>query len=76
MKYFLSKYSHTSDDLLAEVDVSHIGPENLAGIFGQEVETFVESYRVGSKEAATLREIAGIELDLSEGEYFLEVFGQ
>lgn len=75
MKYFLSKYSRTSDDLLTEFDVSDIGAENLAKIFGKEVEEFVDSYPVGPQETAALSEVAGIELDLSGGEYFLEVFG-
>ncbi len=74
MKYFLSMYSRTSDDLLTEFDVSHVGAEKLAQIFGQEVETFVDSYPVGSEEATALREV-GVELDLDKGEYFLEVFG-
>jgi hypothetical protein len=74
-KYSLSLYSRTSDALLAEVDISHVGPEKLASIFEQGLETFVESYPVGPKEAAALAEFPDIEIDLSAGEYFVEVFG-
>ena len=75
MKYAVSKYSKTTDELLRDIDVSHVGAENLAKIAGEEnVDDFVHVYPIGPKEAAELMEAAGIEIDLSEGDFFLEVF--
>jgi hypothetical protein len=74
MKYFLSKYSRASDDLIDELDVSHVGLERLAAIFEQDPGTFVDSYPVGRKEAEALAEFCEIEIDLEAGEYFIEVF--
>ncbi len=74
MKYILSTYSKTSGELVAELDVSDIGAEDLARIFGQDVRTFVESYPVGQKEAGEIADATGVDIDLNEGEFFLEVF--
>jgi hypothetical protein len=74
VNYRVSKFDSETDMLVSEEVLEGVDASALAALFGESLESFVESYPIGGREAAYLRATFGVDIDLDSGEYLLEVF--
>ncbi|MEU2264675.1 hypothetical protein ABZ557_31420 [Streptomyces sp. NPDC019645] len=72
MKFILTSYRKDSDSPACETDVSYVGVESLAKLFGFTADSLVDTYPLDKVQAAALGRLTGMTFDMDHHEYFLE----
>lgn len=74
--YVVSEFDRATDELLSEVRLASPDGAELARLFGEPPDTFVNSYPIGAKEAEALEARYGLECDLVRNIYFLDPYSE
>ncbi|MFJ8884164.1 hypothetical protein ACIRJR_12230 [Streptomyces sp. NPDC102402] len=74
--YVISEFDRATEELLSEVRLRSPDGAELARLFGEPLDTFVNSYPVGAKEAEALGARYGLEFDLATSAYFLDPYSE
>ncbi|MFE6055004.1 hypothetical protein ACFQ6N_29995 [Kitasatospora sp. NPDC056446] len=73
MIFLISAYRKGADFPESEIDVTDLGGEFLAGLFGIPLREFSDVHPIGEGHAEAISRRSGVTFDLASRDYFLEV---
>ncbi|WP_371794129.1 hypothetical protein [Streptomyces sp. NBC_01718] len=74
--YVVTEFDKATEELLSEVQLENPDGTELAQLFNEPLNTFVNSYPIGTKEAEALATRYGLKFDLIKNNYFLDPYSE